>query len=78
MMVIRGSQAVPGGMTGSADNPDPLGAQDAEIFADQLAADRVPCIRAIRARLHVGQPRARRLRDYLAAGAAGRAENPAA
>ena len=32
----------------------------------QLAADRVPSIRAIRAKLHVGQPRAQRLRDHLA------------
>ena len=57
MMVIRGSQAAPGGMTDSADNPDPLGEQAAEIFADQLAADRVPSVRAIRAQLRVGQPR---------------------
>jgi Protein of unknown function (DUF2637) len=78
MMVIRGSQAVPGGITGSADNPDPLGDQTAEIFADQLAAHRVPSVRAIRAQLHVGQPRAQRLRDYLAAGAVRRAESPAA
>jgi hypothetical protein len=77
MMVIRGSQAAPGGITDSAVNPDPLGEQAAaEIFADQLAADCVPSIRAIRARLHVGQPRAQRLRDYLVAGAARRAENP--
>jgi hypothetical protein len=54
MLVIRGSQAAPGGMSSSADNPDPLGARAAEIFADQLAADRVPSIRAIRAQLHVG------------------------
>jgi hypothetical protein len=39
-----------------------------EVFADQLAADRVPSVRAIRAQLHVGQPRAQRLRDYLAGG----------
>jgi hypothetical protein len=78
MMVIRGSQAVPGGITGSADNPNPLGDQAAEIFADQLAAHRVPSVRAIRAQLHVGQPRAQRLRDYLAAGAVRRAESPAA
>ena len=78
MMVIRGSQAAPDGRSGSADNPDPLGEQAAEIFADQLAADHVPSIRAIRVQLHVGQPRAQRLRAYLAAGAAGRAETPAA
>jgi hypothetical protein len=68
MMVIRGSQVAPGHMTGGADTQDPLGEQAAEIFADQLAADRVPSIRAIRAQLHVGQRRAQRLRSYLAAG----------
>ena len=78
MMVIRGSQAVPDGGSGGADTPDPLGEQAAEIFADQLAADRVPSVRAIRAQLHVGQPRAQRLRDYLATGAARRADSPAA
>jgi hypothetical protein len=75
MMVIRASQAAPGGITDSADNSDPLGEQAAEIFADQLAADRVP---SVRAQLHVGQSRAQRLRDYLAAGAARRAEYRAA
>jgi hypothetical protein len=78
MMVIRGSQAVPDGMSGSADTQDPLGDQAAEIFADQLTADRVPSVRAIRAQLHVGQPRAQRLQDYLAAGVARRAESPTA
>lgn len=34
----------------------------ADMFAEQLAADRVPSIHAIRAELHVGQPRAQRLR----------------
>jgi hypothetical protein len=47
MMVIRSSQTIPSGMTGSMDDPDPLSEQAAEIFADQLAADRVPSIRAI-------------------------------
>jgi hypothetical protein len=78
MMVIRGSQAVTGGMPGSANPLDPLGEQAAKIFAGQLAADRVPSVRAIRAQLHVGQPRAQRLRDYLAAGAAKRTESRAA
>jgi len=71
MMVIRSSQAVPPGTTGSPGVPDPLQEQAAEIFADELAADRVPSVRAIRAQLHVGQPRAQRLREYLAAGAVG-------
>jgi hypothetical protein len=78
MMVIRRFQAVSGGMPCSANTLDPLGEQAAEIFASQLAADRVPSIRAIRAQLHVGQPRAQRLRDYLAVGAARRTESPAA
>jgi Protein of unknown function (DUF2637) len=78
MMVIRGSQAVPDGVSGSVNNPDPLGERAAELFAGQLAVDRVPSVRAIRARLHVGQPRAQRLRDYLATGAARRGQGPAA
>jgi hypothetical protein len=49
-----------------------------ELFAEQLAADRVPSVRAIRAQLHVGQARAQRLRDYLATGSARRVENPSA
>jgi hypothetical protein len=78
MMVIRSSQAAPDGASVSAGILDPLQEQAAEVFADHLAADRVPSVRAIRAQLHVGQPRAQRLRDCLAAGAARRAENPAA
>jgi len=68
MMVIRGSYAAPGDTSGAASVADPLQEQAAEIFAGHLAADRVPSIRTIRAELHVGQPRAQRLRDYLAAG----------
>jgi uncharacterized protein DUF2637 len=78
MMVIRGSQALPDGASGSTTIPDPLSGQAVEVFADQLAADRVPSVRAIRAQLHVGQPRAQRLRDYLATGAVRQAERPAA
>ena len=78
MMVIRSSQAPADGTSDSRADADPLQEQAAEVFAEQLAADRVPSIRAIRAQLHVGQPRAQRLRDYLATGAARRAENPAA
>ena len=78
MMVIRSSQAVPWGTSDSPGIPDPLQEQAAEIFADQLAADRVPSVRAIRAQLPVGQPRAQRLREFLAAETTGRAENPAA
>ena len=60
MMVIRGSQAAPDGMSDSADYPDPLQEQAAEVFADQLAADRVPSVRAIRARLAEGPHEGRR------------------
>jgi len=78
MMVIRGSHAVTGGMLGRTNALDPLGERAAEIFAGQLAADRVPSVRAIRAQLHVGQPRAQRLRNSLAEGTARRTESPAA
>jgi hypothetical protein len=77
MMVVRGSQAEPDGTPDRAEAQDPLQQRAAEVFADQLAADRVPSVRAIRAQFHVGQPRAQRLRDYLAAGAR-RAESLAA
>jgi hypothetical protein len=57
---------------------DPLREQAAELFAGQLAADRVPSVRAIRAQLHVGQPRAQRLRNYLVAASGKHADNLAA
>jgi hypothetical protein len=78
MMVIRGSQVPAGGAPRTEHGADPLQRQAAELFASQLAAYRVPWVRAIRAQLHVGQPLAQRLRDYLATGAARRAETPAA
>jgi hypothetical protein len=40
-------------------------------FAADVAAGRVPSIRAIRSRLRVGQPRAQQVRAYLAALAGG-------
>jgi len=43
----------------------------AELFAEQLAVERVPSVRAIRVPLHVGQFWAQRLWDYLVTGAAG-------
>jgi hypothetical protein len=64
MMIIRGAQAST--ETPTVPEDDPLQEQAAEAFADDLASDRVPSIRAIRARLHIGQPRAQRLRAYLA------------
>ena len=67
MMVIRGSQAAFDDTSDSRTTADPLQEQAAQVFAEQLAADRVPSIRTIRVQLHVGQPRAQRQRDYLAA-----------
>ncbi|HEX6518827.1 MAG TPA: hypothetical protein VF070_02275 [Streptosporangiaceae bacterium] len=78
MMVIHSSQVPADGTPETGHDADPLHEQATELFAGQLAADRVPSVRAIRAQLHVGQARAQRLRDYLAAGAARRAQNPAA
>jgi hypothetical protein len=46
---------------------DPLRVQAAEVFAADVAAGCLPSIRAIRSRLHVGQPCAQQVRAYLAA-----------
>jgi hypothetical protein len=50
----------------------------AVVFAADLAADRLPSVRAIRAALHVGQPRAQQLRGDRAAAAETHGENLAA
>jgi hypothetical protein len=55
-------QYVPEAVSGT----DPLRIQAAEVFAADMAAGRVPSIRAIRSRLRVGQPRAQQVRMYLA------------
>jgi hypothetical protein len=78
MMVIRSSQVRADSTPGTEHEADPLQERAAELFAGQLVVARIPSVRAIRAHLHVGQPRAQRLRDYLATGAVGRVENPAA
>ena len=80
MVIIRGNRvpAVAARAHGDPVVSDPLGDQAVLVFAADLAAERVPSIRAIGAQLRVGQPRAQRLRDYLAAGAGKRTENPAA
>ena len=72
MMIIRAAQVLGtgralGGAPEYMSDADPLQAQAARAFAGELAAGRVPSVRAIRARLHVGQPRAQRIRAYLAA-----------
>jgi hypothetical protein len=76
MMIIRGSQQVPGNVAtetehAAAGMPHSLQAQAAEEFGDDVMAGRLPSIRVIRARLHVGQPRAQLVRAYLATLAAG-------
>jgi Protein of unknown function (DUF2637) len=71
MVIIRSSQAPaatvagPGAMRAPGD--DLLQAQAAEEFAGEVAVGRVPSVHVIRARLHVGQPRAQRVRAYLTA-----------
>jgi hypothetical protein len=67
MMVIRASQSALHAAPATAVIPDPLCGEAVRAFVDELAANRVPSIRAIRLRLQVGQPRAQWLRDYLAA-----------
>lgn len=51
MMVIRGSQVPAGGTPAAGRDADLLQEQAAELFAGQLAAARVPSVRAIRAQL---------------------------
>ena len=73
MTIIRGTRQPDGGVSETEHVPvalsgtDPLRVQAAEVFAADVAAGRVPSIRAIRSRLRVGQPRAQQVRAYLAA-----------
>jgi hypothetical protein len=72
VMIIRsaqlsGTDTALGGAPECMPDTDPLQVQAAQAFAVELAAGRVPSVRAIRARLHVAQPRAQRVRAYLAA-----------
>ncbi len=76
MVVIRSCHVPADGAPGHS--VDPLRKQVEELFAGQLEAAQVPSVRAIHPQLHVDQPRAQRLREYLAAGAARRASRPAA
>jgi hypothetical protein len=64
-------RCVPETVEAPAGVPDALQAQAAEEFADDVTAGRMPSIRTIRARLHVGQSRAQLVRAYLATLAAG-------
>jgi Protein of unknown function (DUF2637) len=49
---------VPAGLNGHADRA-------AEIFAEDLARGDVPGVRRIRREMHLGQPRAQQVREYL-------------
>jgi hypothetical protein len=71
MTVIRGTRQpddrvpVAGHVPEAVPGTDSLRVQAAEVFAADVAAGRLPSIRAIRSRLHVGQPRAQQVRAYL-------------
>ena len=73
MTIIRGARQLDGDESRAeqvyvaVSGTDPLRVQAAEVFAADVAAGRVPSIRAIRSRLRVGQPRAQQVRAYLAA-----------
>lgn len=62
MMATRSAQVLADGTPGTLHGADSLQEQAAQLFAAELEAGRVPSVRAIRAELHVGQPRAQRLR----------------
>jgi hypothetical protein len=64
MMILRKDQAHAGAAV--VPDVDPLQVRAAQMFADDLVTDHVPSVRAIRARLHVGQSRAQRVQAYLA------------
>jgi hypothetical protein len=69
MMIIRGVQPTASAQAPAAPNAgpeaDPLRTRAADEFAAEVAAGRVPSIRAIRVRLHVGQPRAQQVQAHL-------------
>jgi Protein of unknown function (DUF2637) len=73
MTIIRGARHPDGGVSetehvpGAVSGADLLRVQAAGVFAADVAAGRVPSVRAIRSRLHAGQPRAQQVRAYLAA-----------
>jgi hypothetical protein len=76
MMIIRSAQmhrATPGAHH-DVLAADPFGERAVVLFTADLAADRAPTERAIRGALHVGQPRAQRLQEYLASIAAAHGE----
>jgi hypothetical protein len=67
MLVIRTSVTPAPGALANGNGAPEGGPEAAERFADDLAAGDVPLVRAIRREMHLGQPRAQAVREYLAA-----------
>lgn len=73
MTIIRGARQPDSGVSEvelvseAVSGTDPLQVQAAEVFAADVAAGRLPSIRAIHSQMRVGQPRAQQVRAYLAA-----------
>jgi hypothetical protein len=73
MTIIRGARPPDGRVSGAehvseaVSGTDPLRVRAAEVFAADVAAGRVPSVRAVRSRLRVGQPRAQQVRSHLGA-----------
>src|SRR5215472_12344356 len=68
-MVRRTRSAAPAPDTSVPGPPAALnghGEAAAELFAGDLAEGRVPGVRRIRREMHLGQPRAQQVREYLA------------
>ena len=62
-----GAPAVGSAAPGGGSTPDPLLATAREHFGQALAGGGTPSLRSIQRELHVGHPRARRIRDALTA-----------
>jgi hypothetical protein len=70
MLVIRSAAAPAPGEPGTVPVPpaglNGYGREAAELFASELARGEVPGVRRIRREMHLGQPRAQQVREYLA------------
>jgi hypothetical protein len=68
LSMVRRARAEPATDTAVREPPASLngqGHQPAEIFSEDLARGEVPGVRRIRREMHVGQPKAQQVRDYL-------------
>jgi hypothetical protein len=75
LLVRRARGTVPGTVPGPPAELNGHAEAAAELFATELAAGKVPGIRRIRREMHLGQPRASQVRDYLAAVAGERGQS---